>query len=334
MRKETRVIVGSIIAVIISAIVIYIYSFSLNKNIILNIFSSVKLSQIFIAILLTLFAFGFDGVKHYIVLKTLGQEITLLDAINSCFILAFFSAVTPFSAGGQPFQMVYLNKKGVESTYSMNVVMLRFFEMIFLMFLIDATYIFLFSGSISGISGSLINLGLVLTLATSIVVILGMLFPKKIARILSLIRIPFLEKYIDRNSIEEWFYKLDYVVKTTFLEHKWLVFLDFIMMFVLLIIQSWVFYYAIKIFVPVHINFLQFLSIVNIVNTVVFLVPTPGASGSFEFIYSQALAPFAQNTEAIIKGVLFYRFLVYYLVLAVGIIILIVFAKKSATSKS
>ncbi|MDN5324354.1 MAG: glycosyltransferase 2 family protein [Thermosipho sp. (in: thermotogales)] len=318
-----KIYVGIILSVIISGLVLFAYSATLNKNIILHILKSISLSHFIFAIILTIFSFVFDGIKHYIVFRNLGQKITLTSAINSCFITAYFSAVTPFSVGGQPFQILYLNKKGVKSSYATQVVFLRLFEMIFLMFLIDLTYIFVFSKNVFGISKNLIFLGLILTFLSSLTIILSIIFPKFISKIVLLIsKIPLIKKFIKAEKIENWFHELDEVIKKIFREHKILLFLDIIMMFFLLMFQSYVFFYALNVFTPLKASFIEFFATVNIVNAVAFLVPTPGASGSFELVFTNALTPFASDKELIIKGVLFFRFLSYYLVLAIGTLIL------------
>jgi len=318
-----KIYIGILLSVVISGLVLFAYSASLNKNIILHILNSVSFYKFITAIFLTILSFVIDGIKYFIVFKVLGQKISPIAAINSCFITGYFSAVTPFSIGGQPFQILYLNKKGVKSSYATQVVFLRLFEMIFLMFLIDLTYIFAFSKNVAGISKNLISLGLILTFLTSLIILLSIIFPKLISKIVLLTsKIPLINRFFQAEKIESWFHELDEVIKKIFREHKFLLFLDLIMMFFLLMFQSYVFFYALNIFAPLRIKFIEFFATVNIVNAVAFLVPTPGASGSFEFVFTNALAPFAAEKELIIKGVLFFRFLSYYLVIIIGTLIL------------
>ncbi|ABR30094.1 hypothetical protein SU69_01175 [Thermosipho melanesiensis] len=329
MKEKNKIVIGIILSILISGVVLFFYSFSLNKNIINSIFFSLNYEKFIVAIILVTLSFVFDGVKHFIVFRILDQKIGIFPSINSCFVTGYFSSVTPFSVGGQPFQIYYLNKKGVDSAYATQVVLLRLFEMISLMFFIDLSYIIFFSHNITGISQNIIFLGLILTFLSSIVILLGIAFPKTIGKLLRVLKkVKILSKIVNFDKIEHWFHKLDIVIKKIFREHKWLIFIDFIMMFILLIFQSYVFYYSIKIFTNINIPFFKFFSIVNIVNAVAFLVPTPGASGSFEIIYTNVFSSFSPNKEAIIKGVLFYRFLSYYLLIIFGTIILLPFAFK------
>lgn len=332
-----KIYIGILSSVIISGLVLFAYSTSLNKNIILHILNSVSIYEFILAISLTLLSFVIDGIKHFIIFRALGQKINLISAINSCFIAAYFSAVTPFSVGGQPFQIMYLNKKGIKSSYATQVVFLRLFEMIFLMFLIDITYVFVFSKNVAGISKNLIFLGLFLTFISSLIILLSIIFPKIISKIILLTsKIPLINKFVNAEKIESWFHELDEVIRKIFREHKFLMFIDLIMMFLLLMFQSFVFFYAIDIFTPLKIKFIEFFATVNIVNAVAFLVPTPGASGSFEFVFTNALIPFATEKEFIIKGVLFFRFLSYYLVLIIGtlIVFLNLFKSKKISHKN
>ncbi|ANQ53333.1 hypothetical protein XJ44_02195 [Thermosipho affectus] len=329
MKKKNKIIIGIILSIIISGVILLFYSFSLNKNIIKTIFFSINYKEFLCAIILVLLSFILDGIKHYIVFKTLNQKINLISSINSCFVTGYFSSVTPFSMGGQPFQIYYLNKHGVDSAYATQIVFLRLFEMISLMFFIDLNYIVFLSNKIYGISNKIIFLGLILTLASSIAILFGIVFPKTFIKLLHTFKKwNFLSKIVNFERLENWFHKLDMVIKKIFNEHKKLILVDFIMMFLLLIFQSYVFYYSISIFTNMNLSFFKFFSITNIVNAVAFLVPTPGASGSFEIVYTNVLSEFATDKEAIIKGVLFYRFLSYYLLIIIGTIILIPLIKK------
>ncbi|MBO8160956.1 MAG: flippase-like domain-containing protein [Thermosipho sp. (in: Bacteria)] len=319
-----KIYLGIIFSIIISSIVLFSFSATLNKNIILHIINSISLDQLVIAILLTILAFVIDGVKHYIIFNSLGQKLSLFSAVNSCFITAYFSAVTPFSVGGQPFQILYLNKKGIKSSYATQVVFLRLFEMIFLMFIIDITYVLVFSKNVAGISKKLIFLGLALTFISSLFILISIIFPKLISKIIvPFAKIPLIKRFIDAKKIENWFLELDEVVRKILNEHSFVLFIDLIMMFLLLLFQSYVFYYAINLFTEINLKFIEFFATVNIVNAVAFLVPTPGASGSYELVFTNAFKPFVTDKELIIKGVLFYRFLSYYLVLISGTLILL-----------
>lgn len=314
-----------LLSIIISGIVFSFYSSTLNKNIIIDIFTSISPCKFFIALLILLLSFVFDGLKNYIVFKKLGQQLSFFSAVNSCFISVYFSIITPFSVGGQPFQILYLTKKGVKSSYATQVIFLRLFEMYFIMFLIDLYYIFFLSNNlILGISKKIIIVGLILTFTSSLLILLGIIFPKFISKIIILFsKIPLINRFIQIDKINNWFSELDYVIKKIFKEHRNLLFFDLIMMFFLLIITSFNFYYSITAFTNLNINFFEFFAINNIINAVAYLTPTPGSSGGYELVFTNFLKSFSTNKELIIKGVLFYRFLTYYLILAAGTVILL-----------
>jgi len=330
-----KILIGIILSIIISGIVFSIYSTTLNKNIIIDIFTSISPFELFIALIILIISFIFDGIKHYVVFRSLGQQLSFFTALNSCFIAAYFSTITPFSIGGQPFQILYLTKKGVKSSYATQIVFLRLFEMIFLMFLIDLYYLsFLSNRILLGISRKLIILGLILTLISSLSILLSIIFPKFISKIILLVsKIPLISKFVQTDKIKNWFSELDSVIKKIFKEHRNLLFFDLVMMFILLILISFVFFYAINTFTKLNINFFEFFAITNIINAIAFLTPTPGASGGFELVFSKFLESFATNKELIIKGVLFYRFLSYYLILSLGTTILLISTLKEKKRK-
>lgn len=325
-----KIYIWIILSVVISGIVFSAYSSALNKNIIVDIFTSLPPYKLFIALLILLISFFFDGLKNYIVFRSLGQKISFFSALNSCFVSVYFSIITPFSVGGQPFQIFYLTKKGVKSSYATQVIFLRLFEMYFIMFLIDLYYIFFLSNRmLLGISRKLIIFGLLLTFTFSLLILLSIIFPKFVSKMILLIsKIPLINKFVHADKIENWFAELDFVIKKIFKEHRYLLLFDLVMMFFLLALTSFNFYYAINAFTKLKINFFEFFAINYIINAVAYLTPTPGSSGGYELVFSNFLKSFGESKELIIKGVLFYRFLSYYLILIFGTIILLIFAFK------
>ena len=61
-------------------------------------------------VLITIF---FEGFKRFILLRTTLKKNLPIESINAGLLCKYYDSVTPFGAGGQPFEIVYLRKKGL-----------------------------------------------------------------------------------------------------------------------------------------------------------------------------------------------------------------------------
>ena len=54
-----------------------------------------------------------QGVSIKIILKSLGEKLSLLKSVTYTFVEFLFNAITPSASGGQPMQVIYMNSDGV-----------------------------------------------------------------------------------------------------------------------------------------------------------------------------------------------------------------------------
>lgn len=115
-----------IILIIISVFIMYlVLKDDFNETI--NYLSSVNILWLFISILFMFINILFQSLSIHCFLKEVKPDYKFLDTYMLMLSALFFNAITPFSSGGQPFQMYLLKKQGVKLTDSGNVLLQNFF---------------------------------------------------------------------------------------------------------------------------------------------------------------------------------------------------------------
>lgn len=71
-----------------------------------------------------------DCTKFCIIDKTVTGSYRFSSSIKTSFLGKYYDAVTPFSTGGQPMQIYYLNSKGISGGNSTAIVLIRYFSSI------------------------------------------------------------------------------------------------------------------------------------------------------------------------------------------------------------
>ena len=121
MKKKSKLksVLSILLLVLISGLVLY---FSLKDNfeeIMSGIINANKL-WLLVALLFIILYWVFKALIFYRFTKKFKDDYSYKKAFKLQLVTNFFNAVTPFSSGGQPFQIYALKKQGVELTSSTN----------------------------------------------------------------------------------------------------------------------------------------------------------------------------------------------------------------------
>lgn len=81
-----------------------------------------------VAILAVLLIMACDVAKYCVISKTVTGKVHLATSAKCHFLGKYYDAVTPFSTGGQPMQIYYLNTKGISGGNSTAIVMIRYYS--------------------------------------------------------------------------------------------------------------------------------------------------------------------------------------------------------------
>ncbi len=118
MRKFIIILAASLIII---GVIIYFTAtketWSVIKNINLNFF--------FLGVLFYVIEVSADAVRTKVMIRGTNHKIGLWECYKLVFLQVFFDLITPFSVGGQPFQIYVLHKKNVPGGSATTVVVLK-----------------------------------------------------------------------------------------------------------------------------------------------------------------------------------------------------------------
>ncbi|MDI6861541.1 MAG: lysylphosphatidylglycerol synthase transmembrane domain-containing protein [Caldisericia bacterium] len=307
-----------------------------------GIFFEIKPFYLVLAFLMVGFSWILESVIILLSLKLVNKKILLREAINLAIIGNFFSAVTPFQTGGQPFQMYLLNKNfNVEYGKSALIFLIKevvaFIVRISLFVAIPIFIAFFkFEFNLSKGVNLALNIGLLFYFLISILIILAIFKTKKLALLIEKIVMKIFPPKTSEKIIEEIEKNIN-----MFEEGKKSInrknIKDLFVIFILSLLQ-----WLTSLFIPVILlkglgSDSPILSIIFV--TIIFLlsivyVPTPGTSGAAEIGIAFLFSSFLPR-QPLVTFILLWRFFYYYLTIIVGgIFLLKEFLKKRKIKKS
>lgn len=124
MKKRKQLI--NIILLLLFTFLVLFFSLKDNYESIIHEIINLKVSWFFLSIGLVLISLLLKAYSLHTVIKEIKPEYTVKKAIHLTFITQFFNAITPFSTGGQPFQIYTLKKDGITVTNGTNIIMQNF----------------------------------------------------------------------------------------------------------------------------------------------------------------------------------------------------------------
>ena len=125
MKIYKSKIINIVVLFIVTALVLY---FSLKDNFFEIINQILTMNPLFF-ILAIVFLFIYYIFNSYIMklfVNKVNKKYTFKSSFRLQLMTQFFNAITPFSSGGQPFQVYYLRKDGVRITDSTNILIQNF----------------------------------------------------------------------------------------------------------------------------------------------------------------------------------------------------------------
>lgn len=321
-KSITKNILFSFILTILAIFIIILFTKGENF---FGVFFEIKPFYLILAFLIVGVSWILESLIIRLSLKLVEKNITLREAINLAIIGNFFSAVTPFQTGGQPFQMYLLNKNfNVEYGKSALIFLIKevlaFIVRVSLFVAIPLFITFFkFEFQLSKGVNLALNIGLIFYLFISLLILLAIFQPKKLALIIEKIIIKIFPPKTSQKIVDEIEKNIN-----LFEEGKKNIsrknFKDLIFIFILSLLQ-----WLSSLFLPVILlkglgSNSPILSIIFV--TVIFLlsvvyVPTPGTSGAAELGIAFLFSSFLPR-QPLIAFILLWRFFYYYLTIIVG----------------
>ncbi len=276
----------------------------------------------------------FQSFSIYPFLKEIKKNYKFKDTILLMTSALFFNAITPFSSGGQPFQMYILKKQGIKITDSGNALLQNFFTYQFALtimgtFSIVMNHIFNIIPS-NSILKNIVILGYIINLSILLIILFLCSAKKTNTEIFNNI-LNFIFKFIGKNSslkekisnkIDDFYNSAIYfqnnkkiLIKSTVCNVGSLLFLYVIPLFIFFSIKN---YNSLNIFESVVCSGYTFL--------IGSFVPIPGGTGGLEYGFINFFQGFTTGAS-LTACMIMWRFVTYYLGIIVGAISLL-FIKK------
>jgi len=277
------------------------------------------------------------GVRLYVLGKKFNKKCKFLSCVKSEFICQYYSKLTPFAVGGQPFQVYSLNKSGIKANNAITMVSCNYVSHKLIYWLVSLAMMLTIATNalVKKMSGASFKIVLVLAIfslafmSVYLTFIILVCLNKKIASNLVALGIKILYKlHIVKNRKKIYFkvmrpaLSFQHKMKKFFTSKK-LAFISLFLSLIAYLIQSCIPACIYFIFEPFSfVKFWQLLSMAVIIQLSFGVNPIPGGSGVAELSF------YAVFTVLIDKSLLFWaliiwRILTYYIYLLIGFVIFI-----------
>lgn len=270
------------------------------------------------------------GIKAKVIqtlLRRRYKKYKFTNAYKVSLIEDLFNAITPFSTGGQPAQLVALNKTGVDVGIGSSVLLMKFVVyqgMIVVVFAVCVLFGYqALSTQLSQLS-LLIIFGLLIHIG---VIIMLLLITFKASWLKALIHwvLKFATKFKEPAKINQWedtliekinlFYEESLYIRR---EKKLL-----LEVCLLTLIQLF-FYFIVPYFILLslgvhHTSILTIISLHAFIVLIVSMFPIPGGAGGAEYSFTLLFGGFILNQEKLIIALILWRIFTYYLGIFLGV---------------
>ena len=294
-------------------------------------FRGASLPFIGVAVLIVLLTMAFDVSKYAIISKTVTGKVRLGTSAKCHFLGKYYDAVTPFSTGGQPMQIYYLNTKGISGGNSTAIVMIRYYSSVVCWVTLGAALMIYGAakGVLDSASGATILavtgwVGIAINLFIPLFITFFLLFPKLMYKLTyGVVKLGYKIRIV--KDVEKTTARATKVVDDFKNSFKHMATSP--LKLVLLIIVSFgevaltfaTPFFIMKAFNCTAVNgeIITVMALNAYATFGVSFVPTPGNSGVVEGLGALAFSAFAGATLA--WSVLFWRLTVFYLYIFIGI---------------
>lgn len=321
---------------------------------ILLLLKKANYSYIALALIFLFFTYFLDSYMVTIIAKIYKKDYTLPQGFVSRQYCSFFSGITPFATGGEPFQAYVLTKQKLKIEESLGVIFIYFLLYKFVLlgvglFSILYNYrnvntlfdqIKIFSHNYNLIFIILIGFSIISFLSLSLIVLVYSKWMKKVllkflhflTKIKILKRLEDLEEKINKKVATVQKHNRDLLAnKGTLFYLIFLMLLRFIIMYSI----PYLCFYGMNQPIPVT-NYVDTITLTSYTSIISGILPSPGGSVGVEFTFQYLFTGFFANQlpndylHPIIKSVLLiWRFITYYFTLIFsGIVVLFHHLKK------
>lgn len=312
---------------------------TLDLNQVMGDISHLKWGWLLIALLCMLISWGFEALVLRVFLKGRTAHFTMRNALRIPLIEQLFNAITPFSTGGQPAQLVALMQSKVEAGQASSVLLMKFIVyqfMVLVNFLLSMVIGFSQVSQHFGTLSVLIAFGLIVHVVVLVALLLIMYHNRFTKQLVKWLLIP-VSWFVSKPRLTSWHDTLLLKIDTFYAESLHLKQeKGKLLRGCLLTLGQLVFYYSVPYFVllalgATNVDYLRVLVLHIMIVMIVSLFPIPGGSGGAEYSFKTLFATFSLSSSKLVLAMLLWRLFTYYLGMFMGIIALAI--KPKVTSK-
>lgn len=272
-----------------------------------------------------------DSLRLWMVSRACGHPISLKDSLLNSMVGSFFAHVTPLAMGGQPFQVYHLHRHGMSVRIATNIIFSRFVVnamLLVLVLLLGIPVIVSISHGIAGIA-IVFYLGLSVTVLFAVFFLVVLVQPRIISGITSLVANTWVGRLICRlTKNPQWQadfsqYTRDLGSEIRFLWSEGLLVMavDILLNIVNIGLVGFAIWYPLYVLVSPELSYIAVVVAYIAVWQVVFYIPSPGASGGLEGMFTLIFSTMTGQAEMTLVAVFLWRFSTYYLSLIPGMIL-------------
>ncbi len=341
LSQRNKFVRNALIAVSVSLATIFLLGFfmrgaELGKKIQhFSIFESLSYFLVFSIV------FVIDSFRTVIISHFLGERFPFTKALENSLLGYFFAYVTPFSAGGQPFQIYHLAKSGMKSENASAVILTRWSNMLIFLSVSSLLFTYKYLKYIkTGISAldKLVWIIIAGSVFVSVMIVFSLLIPtvgKFVVSLLKRLKISALYRFFFHRNFEDeiekfsnWLNKFYSSIRKIWIRRPLLVILDMSLGISDFAIIFYVLYKAIVFSsalseTPFRLTFIDLSAIYILLSFIVYYIPTPGAAGGVEGGFFAVLSRYGSKA-AVMRGILMWRISTYYYTILLGLFILFV----------
>ena len=306
-----------------------------NFNEIMDNLLNANIFYLFLALIFVILSVLFQSFSMHLYLKELDKNYKFKDTFILMFSALFFNAITPFSSGGQPFQVYLLNKQGIKISESTNALLQNFLSYQLALITLGTIAIIInhFIEVIPNTSllRHIVIIGFIVNvIVLALIIYLGKaknlntkMFNKIFNFIFSLKFIKNREVLKEKanKKIDEFYESGNYFKNNKYILLKAYSF-NLISLIILYIIPMFIFF-SIKVY---DVNVIESIVCSSYTYFVGSFVPIPGGTGGLEYAFIEFFRVFS-SSALISTCMILWRFVTYYLSMILGSLSL-VFVKK------
>ena len=321
-QKQDKKLLKNVIFFIV--IIFLTYYFVLRNNNISQIIENTKNANrtfVILAIVSMFLFFIIQSINLKFLLKKLDEKISIFKGFRYTLLCFFFSGITPGATGGQPVEVYYMDKDGINGSKATLAVLVQLFSYKVACLSLTLLAFIINFNVLSNINRFLFCLGFIIYLVPLILIVLCIFNPSFMIKLTNgiinfLYRIgikgpkekqKLVDEEIDKYNKHASFFKenKDIFIKST------------LIYFVGVICCYLVSYYIYRSLGYNEFGFVTIILSQALLYAMASWVPLPGAIGASEFAYLSIFGRFYSN-EALVSAMLLSRGITFYLFIILG----------------